>query len=649
MNDTSNSTFDIGTVLDNKWVILSFIGRGGMGEVYRAHQLNLNRDVAIKVISQKWLRDLSDNEYEAETCIERFRREVKVMAQVRHPNVLQVLDYGTASFKKGEQEMVVEYLAMEYIPGGTLRSTMSAEGFHPDEDRSREWISMYFMPVLEGVRALHELGIVHRDLKPENVLLDGPTPKLADFGLARSCSLTPVTQSLDIKGTPPYMSPEHFMDLKRTDERADVYSLGKILYEAVSGKMKQDQIPFKKATLASAETPFFRKLDQVIQDATDEDRSKRLPSVDALKQAIEEALAGASRGDASSAERARAEKSRRWRSWVLGAVLLVVAAAAIGTGVFFFHERPHVSNPASHPASPNMAENKAFDKEIGRESRAGPGSPPAALLKGPDEDMKHLIAGGTVMLPKSFGPDGGKTVRVDSFYLDETMVTNHQYVDFLNHVLPRVKVENGVVRGEGKIWLLLGEISKGYEPIVYEKGEFHVQFAPYASNPVLRVTADGALAYVSFYGSRLVTETEWAYAVITGDRGKQGDSTGVSEPSGWMMGDEEMSSGMRSGRQPAASTSQGSLQLPHPVLFSNPNGYGIRGLNEQVGEWAVRELKTISGEKKQERTYLVVGGQGRAGERGEPLPLLSAVERYPWEAFEEVGFRCAMSVAPENK
>ncbi|HOV84838.1 MAG TPA: serine/threonine-protein kinase, partial [Syntrophobacteraceae bacterium] len=244
MNVTSNSTFETGTVIEKKWVILSFIGKGGMGEVYRAHQLNLDRDVAIKVISQGWLREIGDNAYEAETCLDRFRREVKVMAQVRHPNVLQIYDHGSVSIKKGERDVAVEYLAMEYIPGGTLRSTMSAEGFEPDEERTREWIARYFIPVLEGVRALHEMGIVHRDLKPENVLLDGSAPKLADFGLARSCRIAPVTQSVDVKGTPPYMSPEHFLDLKRTDERADIYSLGKILFEAVAGKMKQDQIPF---------------------------------------------------------------------------------------------------------------------------------------------------------------------------------------------------------------------------------------------------------------------------------------------------------------------------------------------------------------------------------------------------------------------
>ena len=233
MSKSTESTFEVGAVLDEKWVILSFIGKGGMGEVYRAHQLSLDRDVAIKIISPAFLDELDDNEYEAETCLERFNREIKVMARVRHPNILQIFDSGSATVTTDKKDTRIEYLVVEYVPGGTLRATMSAQGFHPEEDRTREWLLNYFLPVLDGVAALHEAGIVHRDLKPENVLMDGQTPKIADFGLARCGRLAPFTQSMDMKGTPPYMSPEHFLDLKRTDARADVYSLGKILYEAV--------------------------------------------------------------------------------------------------------------------------------------------------------------------------------------------------------------------------------------------------------------------------------------------------------------------------------------------------------------------------------------------------------------------------------
>ncbi|PKN61671.1 MAG: serine/threonine protein kinase, partial [Deltaproteobacteria bacterium HGW-Deltaproteobacteria-15] len=161
MNDTNKLyMLQVGTVLDEKWVILEPIGKGGMGEVYRAHQLNLKRDVAIKVVSREWLESLGNDEGEIETGLQRFRREVEAMGQINHPNILRVYDYGSASVLRGEKDLVVEYIAMEYVPGGTLRSTMSKEGFYPEEDLTREWIKDFFLPVLDGVTAIHKAGIV---------------------------------------------------------------------------------------------------------------------------------------------------------------------------------------------------------------------------------------------------------------------------------------------------------------------------------------------------------------------------------------------------------------------------------------------------------------------------------------------------------
>ena len=92
MNNGLNKSLEVGMVLNDKWVILEFIAEGGMGEVYRAHQINLKRDVAVKVISREWLESCSDNEEERETGLQRFRNEVQAMAQIRHPNVLQIFD-----------------------------------------------------------------------------------------------------------------------------------------------------------------------------------------------------------------------------------------------------------------------------------------------------------------------------------------------------------------------------------------------------------------------------------------------------------------------------------------------------------------------------------------------------------------------------
>ena len=114
---TSNSTlFDTGSVIDNKWVLIERIGKGGMGEVYRAHQLNLRRDVAIKVISEDILQDVEENPEEVANAVQRLQVEVQTMAQVRHPNVLQIYDYGSISVQRQGAAKQVQYIAMEYVP-----------------------------------------------------------------------------------------------------------------------------------------------------------------------------------------------------------------------------------------------------------------------------------------------------------------------------------------------------------------------------------------------------------------------------------------------------------------------------------------------------------------------------------------------------
>ena len=123
------------------------IGKGGMGEVYRAHQLNLKRDVAIKVISAQMLSGSQDHPDEMKNSLVRFQREVQAMAQVHHPNVLQIFDYGSAqSHSDSNPAMPVEYIVMELVPGNTLRFTMSEEGFGSETQLLVPWLRQYYLP-----------------------------------------------------------------------------------------------------------------------------------------------------------------------------------------------------------------------------------------------------------------------------------------------------------------------------------------------------------------------------------------------------------------------------------------------------------------------------------------------------------------------
>lgn len=185
---------------------------------------------------------------------------------------------------------------MEYIAGETLRFTMSEEGLEDEEQMLYDWLRRYFIPVLNGVEAIHAHGIVHRDLKPENVLMDGDTSKIADFGLARSIKMRAVSNSWDVKGTWPYMAPEQFADFRKAGFAADIYALGKTLFEAVAGKMEPKQLPFKSAALDDPQTSQLKALDAVIRRATAENQQQRYQSVAELRRDIQNIIDAHSEG-----------------------------------------------------------------------------------------------------------------------------------------------------------------------------------------------------------------------------------------------------------------------------------------------------------------------------------------------------------------
>jgi len=627
-----------GIVLNGKWEILEHIATGGKGEVYRARQLNLDREVAVKIISKEFLAAFDGDEEEIQVEMDRFRREVVAMAQVRNQNVLQVYDQDRAVVRSGSEEVPIDYIVMEYIPGPTLRSTMPPEGLRESEEGVRRWIQRYFLPVLEGVETIHALGIVHRDLKPENVLLDDFTPKITDFGLVGGPRWQHLTRSHHMIGTIQYMAPEQFVEMGETDFRGDIYSLGKILYEAVSGKMDKDtSFPFKSAHLPNPDTPFLKRLDIIVQQATAEDRKQRFPSIEIFRQAIVDLLEETGGREVSkSVQRFREPYTKglklRRNRLIMGAMGLAVAVI-IGFVILSQREKLPASIGLRQPSiSRSVHGLPSQQAEIN-----GPEASPVPIVSGKDGATLHLVPGGTVILPKSFGTQAGKSVQVNSFYMDETEVTNHQYVEFLNKVLPRVRVEKGVVQGDGEIWLLLGEVMEGYEPIVLQDGKFFIKDPALAAHPVVRVTGYGAAAYARFYGRRLPTEVEWLHA-LKADGWEQGVPPGG--------GDESIDMNMHTQMHSSSSGPAASVKTPATVALFQPNALGIRGMDGNVSEWGIRTPKTSSGGKK-ESEYGIMGGLSNG--EGQESFFAAAIPRYPWEAFEKVGFRCVRSIKSRGR
>jgi eukaryotic-like serine/threonine-protein kinase len=205
------------TVLDDRYDVVRPLGSGGMGEVYLARDRVLGRNVALKVLRKQYA---GDDEF-----AERFKREAMSAASLSHPNIVQVYD-------RGETEEGASYIAMEYVPGGTLKERICREG--PLEAADAAGLGAQ---VAEALGAAHDRGMVHRDIKPQNVLLAARGgAKVADFGIARAGSSATISRTGSVMGTAGYMSPEQALG-KPATPKSDLYSLGVVLYEALTGEL----------------------------------------------------------------------------------------------------------------------------------------------------------------------------------------------------------------------------------------------------------------------------------------------------------------------------------------------------------------------------------------------------------------------------
>lgn len=573
-----------GQVLNGRWEILEHIATGGKGEVYRARQPKLEREVAVKVVSQELIDAYEGDQEEIDAEMERFRREVLAMAATRHPNVLQVYDYEQAPIEHDGREQTIDYIVMEYIPGDTLSATIPAQGLAEDEDRLRDWIRKYFLPVLDGVEHMHSQGIVHRDLKPSNVMLDGQVPKLSDFGLVGGGQWKSVTRSHHVIGTLAYMAPEQYMDLAEAGPRADIYSLGKMVYKAAVGTFDKDTMkPLQAAFLPRPDTPFLKALDQVIRKATAQEPEERYATVDELRRALA-ALPGMAPAIGGG---------KRKLALALG--LAAVLAALLVWGVWYHFEgmQPETAQPV-----PPVAE----------KAKALPIGPPAEQIKGRDEATLRLVPAGRTT----------NGAQVAAFYLEATLVTNHQFVEFLNAANGSLSVAEGVVKRGDKPWLYLGEVRKGLEPIEYKNGRFRIKNPVLAAHPVLKVTAYGAAAYAAYFGRRLPTPEELNLAAASPVDAAPSHAESTVPAGGDQMA--TMHSTMQSESKTAAPASQEAEYFP--VTHYPPNKLGIRGLDRPMGSWA----------RAADGRFLVVekGGKAQA--------------REAWQGLDWVGFRTALNL-----
>lgn len=245
------------------YIVEGFLGHGGMGAVYKGLQMPLGRPVAIKI-----LRKGMGEKYDYE---ERFRREAYAMAALTHPNIVRVFDFGDA----GADYL---FISMELVEGGDLFDFIHTGKMTPE-------LALKFIPqICDGLQFAHEHGIVHRDIKPANIMLTSDDcVKIMDFGLAKNFDshTSFMTQSGMGMGTADYAAPEQYVVTKDLDHRADIYSLGVLMYQMLTGQLPRGM--WKPPSTRVAIDP---RMDQVVARAMEPERKDRYQSVSEIKEVI---------------------------------------------------------------------------------------------------------------------------------------------------------------------------------------------------------------------------------------------------------------------------------------------------------------------------------------------------------------------------
>ncbi|MFH5806098.1 protein kinase [Alienimonas sp. DA493] len=273
----------------------AMLGRGGMGAVYKARQAKLDRVVALKVLPPEVGRD--------DAFAERFLREARTLARLNHPNIVQVYDFGQTTpppGPDGEPREGLFYFLMEYVDGANLRDVMQRsleDGGGPIAPAKALEI---VRQICSALQFAHARGIVHRDVKPENILLDPNgdegrgTVKIADFGLAklgRSEDLTTgtpwtLTGTRQAMGTPHYMAPEQMRGTRDVDARADIYSLGVVFYELLTGELPLGRFA-PPSQFLKTKSDSDARLDDIILKALEGEPAKRYQSVSDVRAAVD--------------------------------------------------------------------------------------------------------------------------------------------------------------------------------------------------------------------------------------------------------------------------------------------------------------------------------------------------------------------------
>jgi eukaryotic-like serine/threonine-protein kinase len=634
----------IGQTLDGRYRIEGMLGRGGMGVVYRATHIHLDTQFAVKILNQELVANQS--------AIERFRREAKAAGRIQHPNAIQVTDFGVTT------ERIV-YLVMELVEGQTLADLLRSEGALDYRRAVR-----LMLQICAAVEAAHQSGVIHRDLKPDNIKIKqiaaNERVKVLDFGIAKlrereptsdSNTLLPedpetiyrtITEAGTIIGTPQYMSPEQCR-AKKLDTRSDVYSLGVILYEMLSGKplytsdvalevmvkqIKEVPRPLREVCLTAP-----RGIERAVMRALEKDPAKRQNSAAEFAAELQRALTSSEEEDTIALAPTVIQRSPL--QFLPDESTPPDARPDSGEGMTLLSPRDEQEDSA--PGNRRWKEQNIID--AGKETSVlrSPSTnrferlQRAGIFKWPVVMAGFLLMAGLIaLLVYKFKPNnttltplpddmvfipGGKfkmgrddgefderpahAVQIKGFYLDKYEVTNEKYKKFVEETSHRPPPH----------W------SSG----TYSFGE--------AKLPVTHVSWFDADQYAKWVGKRLPTEAEWEYAARNG-----------SKQNLYPWGDNW--------RPNVTAVGIPNLTKPFTVgsFGIDKNEFGVYDLAGNVSEWVEDNFKSYDDGRVYE-TKVFRGGS--FAEREAPAEKITSTYRWyvpadPDFKFKpKIGFRCA--------
>jgi formylglycine-generating enzyme required for sulfatase activity len=594
---------DLSNALIGQYHIIEQVGRGGMATVYKAYQPNLDRYVAIKALTPGLVG--------TKGFIARFEREARAVARLRHRNLLTVFDYG----RQGD----VFYLVMEYVSGGTL---MGRLGWPQDLTYAVSIVSQ----VGDALSHAHRQGMIHRDVKPGNILMaEEDWPLLSDFGLAKmvedSLQLTASGASI---GTPQYMSPEQARGLE-VDRRTDIYSLGTVLYEAVTGRppfgtdspiaviLRQINEPITPPHILRSDLP--REVERVILKALAKSPADRYQRMEEFLADLQEAHplpanhnmvhlgnAQARQGPPVALRsvptpvvtpRLPRRRSSPWTKLTIGIVLLLTLVLALL--LFKIWMAPQVSSPPTMAAMESSPTPETSPTMTAMESSPTPETSPtvAAIESSPTPptievrvweadgaEMVFVPAGEFVMGSEELGDDERPVHRVylDDFWIDRYEVTNERFAHFVAETSYQTDAER---LGRGWVWTGSdgSELTTGWEEV--EGADWRHPGGPDSSiedkmdHPVVLISWNDADVYCRWVGKRLPSEAQWEKAAQGTDGrryawGDEFDSAKANTREGWRMENGEWKGGAT------------------PVGSFSPQGdspYGASDMTGNVWEW----------------------------------------------------------------